>query len=645
MYDNQSGLTPFRFWCQKVLPLVYDDSLSYYELLCKVVQYLNNTIQAVNETTADVEELKNLYIQLKEYVDNYFYNLNVDEAINNKLDDMVESGAFPASWFINRIQGNVLSEKNNSGFTKIGELGLTTGYRTQASQLVKDGNNYYLYVLQHESDYTPLICSKYSFPDLTLVANKIVADPTDSNSPFYYNGNSGGVHGNSMCYDDVNNQLIISDTVTGYLIYVPLENYVTSTPSYWRYLGNSAGKVSGFCVSPTDSVDGNKQYAAVIPTSTNEVLMYYVNDGFSFAKIIGRGKMGEIGNTLKQDCCMSESNFVYFLCTNVTHMATDETYNSMTYDNNIIMMYSPQVGLFKKIYYPKYFGIEMEGISRAKSIPNIVDTGFILTDLYGGVYVLEMDKYEITSSHILKTRDLLTGLDEPFITFGGNINLSANDQSTITTPTASMNEINCVARGGYKDINVYDGNISVIARSWLYIPTEIQTIRMKSGGSSFAQNRNFRNVINPVSMAGYTGIARQSGNQFVVNMNTGFCNFNLIYTVQDGTGDYKDGVAVLSGYHFTGWNYNNSGQEEVMEWKYYSKFYSKGVNPVSYTEVFEDFRVNCIPMILEHLTRNIKALESVTNYTMFIANMGGAYAYPRYSQSAIFTIPLIVEGE
>ena len=534
----------------------------------------------------------------------------------------------------------MLSKKENGGLSKIGDLGLTTGYRTQASQLVKDGNNYYLYVVQHESDYKPLICSKYSFPDLTLIANKIIADPTDSNSPFYYNGNRGGVHGNSMCYDDVNNQLIITDTITGYFIYVPLENYATSTPAYWRYLGNSAGRVSGFCISPTDSVDGNNQYGAVIPTSTNEVLMYYVNDGFSFAKIIGRGRMGEIGNTLKQDCCMSESNFVYYLCTNVTHTATDATYNSMVYDNNIIMMYSPQVGLFKKIYYPKYFGIEMEGISRAKSIPNVVNSGFILTDLFGGVYVLEMDKYEITSSHVLKTRDLLAGIDDPFITFGGSINLSANNQSTNTTPVASMNEINCVARGGYKDINVDDGGTPVVARSWLYIPTEIQTIRMISNGSSFTQNRNFRNVINPVSIAGYTGIARQTGNQLVVSMNTGFCNFNLIYSVQNGTDDYKDGVAVLSGYHFTGWNYHNSGQEEVMEWKYYSKFYSKGTNPVSYADVFEDFRVNCIPMILEHLTRNIKALGSVTNYTMFIANMGGAYAYPRYSQSAIFTIPL-----
>ena len=37
-----------RFYCQKVLPLVYDDSLSYYELLCKVCNKLNEVITAQN---------------------------------------------------------------------------------------------------------------------------------------------------------------------------------------------------------------------------------------------------------------------------------------------------------------------------------------------------------------------------------------------------------------------------------------------------------------------------------------------------------------------------------------------------------------------------------------------------------------------
>ena len=34
-----------RFWCYKVLPLVYDDSLSYYELLCKLVNKINEIIE------------------------------------------------------------------------------------------------------------------------------------------------------------------------------------------------------------------------------------------------------------------------------------------------------------------------------------------------------------------------------------------------------------------------------------------------------------------------------------------------------------------------------------------------------------------------------------------------------------------------
>lgn len=37
-----------RYWCQKVLPLVYDDSLSYYELLNKVALKINEMIEQVN---------------------------------------------------------------------------------------------------------------------------------------------------------------------------------------------------------------------------------------------------------------------------------------------------------------------------------------------------------------------------------------------------------------------------------------------------------------------------------------------------------------------------------------------------------------------------------------------------------------------
>ena len=61
----------FRFWCQKVLPLVYDDSLSYYEVLCKVVNYINNLIDTNNQIIEYVDELKAELQQVQEWIDNF----------------------------------------------------------------------------------------------------------------------------------------------------------------------------------------------------------------------------------------------------------------------------------------------------------------------------------------------------------------------------------------------------------------------------------------------------------------------------------------------------------------------------------------------------------------------------------------------
>lgn len=90
--NSYTDLTPFRFWCQKILPLVYEDSLSYYELLCKVIDYLNKTMEDVNLSIEDVEKLHTAYESLQGYVNDYFDNLDVQEEINNKLDALVEDG-------------------------------------------------------------------------------------------------------------------------------------------------------------------------------------------------------------------------------------------------------------------------------------------------------------------------------------------------------------------------------------------------------------------------------------------------------------------------------------------------------------------------------------------------------------------------
>ena len=104
-------LQPFRYWCQKVLPLVYDDSLSYYELLCKVVDYLNKAMEDVETLHVDVTSLHAAYTELQNYVNNYFSTLDVQKEINNKLDSMAKDGSLTN--LIKAYIDPLVNEQNN----------------------------------------------------------------------------------------------------------------------------------------------------------------------------------------------------------------------------------------------------------------------------------------------------------------------------------------------------------------------------------------------------------------------------------------------------------------------------------------------------------------------------------------------------
>lgn len=81
-------LKHFRFWCQKVLPLVYDDSLSYYEVLCKVVDYLNHMMDDVNVVINDYTELKKELEVVRNWIDN-FSSEYLEKLIAEKIATMI----------------------------------------------------------------------------------------------------------------------------------------------------------------------------------------------------------------------------------------------------------------------------------------------------------------------------------------------------------------------------------------------------------------------------------------------------------------------------------------------------------------------------------------------------------------------------
>lgn len=92
------------------------DAITDYELLSKVVDYLNQVISNNNEQNTVVENLYNAFVELKDYVDNYFDTLDVQDEVNNKLDEMAESGQ------LEEIISQYLNSRAIFGFNTVNDM-------------------------------------------------------------------------------------------------------------------------------------------------------------------------------------------------------------------------------------------------------------------------------------------------------------------------------------------------------------------------------------------------------------------------------------------------------------------------------------------------------------------------------------------
>lgn len=81
-----------KFWCQIVVPLVFDDGLSYYETISRITDYLNNVIQDVKAVENNVNSVVECFEQLQNYVNEYFDNLDVQNIVKELIDSAIRSG-------------------------------------------------------------------------------------------------------------------------------------------------------------------------------------------------------------------------------------------------------------------------------------------------------------------------------------------------------------------------------------------------------------------------------------------------------------------------------------------------------------------------------------------------------------------------
>lgn len=112
--DTVSMLDKMRFYCQPILPLVYDESMSYYETLCKVVGQLNTTGDTVNKLneglTGEISDRQAADAELDE-------RLKLIESTNAKTHFLVFDGANPNGVFPTRHELYQWVEAGDAIFT------------------------------------------------------------------------------------------------------------------------------------------------------------------------------------------------------------------------------------------------------------------------------------------------------------------------------------------------------------------------------------------------------------------------------------------------------------------------------------------------------------------------------------------------
>ena len=171
------NLTPFKWFVIENFPFIEADfdALTEWQLFCKLSKEMNKIIEKVNQAGEQTENLTNAFIDLQDYVNNYFDNLDVQDEINNKLNEMAEDGT------LSEIISIYLNSNAIRGFDNIEDMkdaqNVTVGtfVKTFGKNILNDGYGAF-YVIRELKNTDVIdndnIVAINNFP--TLVAEKII---------------------------------------------------------------------------------------------------------------------------------------------------------------------------------------------------------------------------------------------------------------------------------------------------------------------------------------------------------------------------------------------------------------------------------------------------------------------------------------
>lgn len=209
IYKN---LSPFKWFVLENFPFLEADfdALTEWQLFCKIGKEINKIITSQNLVGKQAEKLTNAFNDLQNYVNNYFNNLDVQEEINTKLNEMASDGTLAE--IINQEIFAELNTKVNKNTEELNLLlenstimigdsygvgttsgGTIVGWCDRLKTLMKLNNNNYFKFVEGSAGFLREGLSGHTFltllqenlqqiPDKTLIKNVIVCGGYNDNS-------------------------------------------------------------------------------------------------------------------------------------------------------------------------------------------------------------------------------------------------------------------------------------------------------------------------------------------------------------------------------------------------------------------------------------------------------------------------------
>ena len=222
MTYNQK-IPPFKWFILENFPYIEEDfdALTNWQLFCKLGKEMNKIIEKTNLTGEQVEQLTTAFNELKEYIDNYFENLDVQEEINTKLDEMAESGEL-AEIIAQFLNTNVVFAFDSISDLKLAENLVDGSFvQTYGYYNINDGGCAKYKVRQVTNQDVPDDMFVIALHDTNLVAELVIENNR-------INVKQMGMKGDNQTDETEKFQHIIDTVPNGTTIYVPIGQYILS---------------------------------------------------------------------------------------------------------------------------------------------------------------------------------------------------------------------------------------------------------------------------------------------------------------------------------------------------------------------------------------------------------------------------------